>query len=107
MNQKEDSLGVEINATLHQIREFKDSVIWNDIVTELRTWVDRFEIERKSIVDDAASTNPSTASVLLHIGDLNGRNKAIEYILAIPDVFESIIEARIEDEQKSLDMEEN
>lgn len=85
---------IKINATKDQIEDFKDSVLWNDIVTELTTWKQGFNSEMLSIVDDASNTNPSTASVLLHMGDLNGRQKAVDYILSLPDVFLQILEDR-------------
>ena len=49
-----------------------------------------------SVVDDAADSNPSTASVLLHMGDLNGRQKAVDYMLSLPDIFLQLLEAKKE-----------
>jgi len=85
---------VEICATKDQIEDFKVSVLWKDIVTELLAWKEGFTREMQSIVDDAARDNPSTASVLLHMGDLNGRQKAVNYFLTLPDVFLGILESR-------------
>jgi len=85
---------MEIKATKAQVEEFKDSFLWLDMVNELENWKQGFEDELKSIVDDAASNNPSTASVLLHMGDLNGRIKAVNYMLSIPDVFLSLMEEK-------------
>jgi len=87
---------VQINATLDQIAELKESIIWNDIVRELTAWKVGFEGEMSSIVDDAEKTNPSTASVLLHMGDLNGRQKAVDYVLNILDVFTDLKNEEIE-----------
>lgn len=81
---------ITINATKDQIEELKGSVIWDDIVRELESWKHGFTLEMQSIVDDAADTNPSTASVLLHMGDLNGRVKAVDYVIGILDTFLSI-----------------
>jgi hypothetical protein len=89
-----DSL--EIRATKDSIIDFMQSVLWMDICQELNSWRRGFEMERGSIVDDAAENNPSTASVLLHLGDLNGRIKAVDYMLSIPEVFLSIIESKEE-----------
>lgn len=83
---------VIVNATKDQIEEFKESVLWHDIVNELAVWKQGFNDEMMSIVDNAAETNPSTASVLLHMGDLNGRQKAVDYLLSLPDVFLQILE---------------
>jgi hypothetical protein len=78
---------IVINATKDQIEELKESVIWADIVRELGAWTEGFNREMSSIVDDSVSTNPSSASVLMHLGDLNGRQKAVQYMLSILDTF--------------------
>jgi hypothetical protein len=83
---------IEIKSTREAMEEFKGSLIWADIVDELTEWKESFSREQDSIVDDAADNNPSTASVLLHMGDLNGRKKAIDYVLNILDMFLSILE---------------
>ncbi len=83
---------IKIYSTRDQINEFKESLLWKDIVRELNAWKEGFNREMLSIVDNAADSNPSTASVLLHMGDLNGRQKAVDYMLTIPDVFLSILE---------------
>jgi len=85
---------INIRATKDQILDLKESVLWADIVNELAIWKQGFNDEMMSIVDNAADTNPSTASVLLHMGDLNGRQKAVDYLLSLPDVFLQILEDR-------------
>ena len=91
---------INIGATRGQIETFKESILWNDIVNELRAWQTGFDLEMKSIVDDAADSNPSTASVLLHMGDLNGRSKAIDYVISILDVFLEILAVDKEEEDE-------
>ena len=86
--------GIKVNATRDSILEFKESVLWNDIVNELKDWQEGFNLEMMSIVDDAESKNPSTASVLLHMGDLNGRQKAVDYMLNMLDVFLDILDTQ-------------
>lgn len=83
---------ITINATKDQILEFKESILWKDIVNELESWLLGFKQEQDAIVDDAAANNPSTAAVLLHLGDINGRQKAVNYMIGILDVFLSIKE---------------
>lgn len=92
---------MQIYATRDQIEDLKNSVLWNDIVSELETWKEGFGLEQDMIVDNAADTNPSTASVLMHLGDLNGRRKAVDYMLSILDVFLDIIE--MQEEEKLSD----
>ena len=90
---------ISIRTSREAIEEFKESILWTDIVEELMAWKEGFNGEMLSIVDDAAGTNPSTASVLLHMGDLNGRQKAVDYFLSLPDVFLSLIENKKEDKK--------
>jgi hypothetical protein len=91
---------VRLRTTRDEIERFKESVLWADICEELNSWKIGFEMEMKSIVDDAASTNPSTASVLMHMGDINGRGKAVDYMLNILDVFLSILEDNKDDSRR-------
>ena len=79
--------GIQVRVSKEAIKEFKESILWADIVEELKSWKEGFNREMLSIVDAAESENPSTASVLLHMGDLNGRQKAVDYFLSLPDVF--------------------
>lgn len=94
---------LKVNASRDQIEELKESVIWSDITRELRSWKRGFKAEMSNIVNDAEDSNPSTASVLLHMGDLNGRQKAVDYMLSILDVFLDIIETQKEDKEKETD----
>lgn len=88
---------VKVSVTIGDLEEFKQSLIWRDMKRELLSWKKGFEREMKSMVDRIASDNPTTAVVLTHLGDINGRTKAVDYMLSLPDVFISILEA----EQKS------
>lgn len=90
--------GIKINSSRDQIDDFRKSILWSDITRELKSWKKGFNAEMLNIVDDAENGNSSTASVLLHMGDLNGRQKAVDYMLSILDVFTDIIETQKEDE---------
>ena len=92
---------MKVNATREAIEDFKESILWNDISREIKAWKKGFNIEMLNIVDDAASENPSTAQVLLHMGDLNGRQKAVDYFLSILDVFLDTIEIQKEDDKET------
>ena len=93
---------IKINATLDQIEGLKESIIWKDIVRELRNWKKGFNMEMMSIVDNAESNNPSTASVLMHMGDLNGRQKAVDYFISILDVFTDLKKEEIESKKTEV-----
>ena len=95
---------IDINATKDQIEEFRSSILWSDIVRELEGWKEGFNGEMMSIVDDSVDNNPSTATVLLHMGDLNGRQKTADYVISILDVFLSILETK-ETEEEEIDEE--
>lgn len=92
---------MKVNTTYDQLTEFKESILWNDFKRELKSWQKGFNQEMYSIVDDAADNNPSTASFLLHMGDLNGRQKAIDYVLMLPDIFLQILEDQRNDPERS------
>ena len=89
--------GIQVRVSKEAIEEFKESILWADIVEELKSWKEGFNREMQSIVDDAEGNNPSTAAVLMHMGDLNGRLKAVDYFLSIPDVFLDILSTMKED----------
>lgn len=93
---------IEVNATRDQLEDFKESVLWADIVRELEAWQRGFNEEMMSIVDEAAGNNPSTAAVLLHMGDLNGRQKAVDSFLSIPDVFLQYIEEKAKQQDNNI-----
>ena len=92
---------VSINATRDQIEDFKSSVLWSDIVRELESWKESFNAEMMSVVDDSADANPSTASVLLHMGDISGRVNAVNYMISMLDVFLSILETKETEEKET------
>lgn len=96
---------ITVNSTKDQLEEFKKSVLWNDIVTELLSWKEGFNREMASLVDDTVGTNESTASILMHIGDLNGRQKAVDYMIGLPDVLLSVLEGRKKRQPKSEETE--
>jgi hypothetical protein len=85
---------MELRTTKDQINEFKESILWADMIVELNKWKEAFRMEQESIVEVAAENNSSTASVLLHMGDINGRIKAVDFILDLPDLLLSFLEVK-------------
>jgi hypothetical protein len=83
---------VTVYATKDQIEEFLSSMLWKDIRRELLMWKREFVNELTNLTDEAKDSNPSTASVMLHIGDINGRTNAVDYLLSLPNVFLQILE---------------
>ena len=95
-----DDREITVRATRNQIEDIKESLFWKDLEIELGAWKKGFEIEMGSIVQEAETENPSTASVLLHMGDINGRAKAVDYLLSIPDIFLQILEEQKDDNRR-------
>ena len=83
---------IRVRVTKGDIEEFANSILWKDIRRELISWKGGFEAERASVVERAATENPSTDALLLHLGDINGRIKAVDYMLGIPEIFIGVLE---------------
>lgn len=90
----------KLNTTKGEIERFKSSVLWADIRRELKAWSHGFNLEMSSIVDDAAHKNESTAAVLMHLGDLNGRQKAVAYFLSMLDIFAEDLQEKADDAKR-------
>jgi len=88
---------ITVRATKDQITDFMESLLWKDIKNELVAWKKGFQIEMLGIVEDSTESNPSTATVLMHIGDINGRMKAVDYLLSLPNIFLQILEDQKDD----------
>lgn len=95
-----DDREITVRATRNQIEDIKESLFWKDLEIELGAWKKGFEIEMGLIVQEAETENSSTASVLLHMGDINGRSKAVDYLLSIPDIFLQILEEQKDDNRR-------
>lgn len=80
-----------IRATRTSIEEFKESMLWLDIQDELVELSRRATIEYDLVgeprIDDTGhKIVPNTSETLIHLGDIKGRRKAIQYFLSIPDL---------------------
>ena len=86
-----------IRSTKSQIEEFKKSFIWKDIVDELDTLTKNAQLEYDIVgephIDDAGyKIVPNSSETLIHLGDIKGRRKAVNYFLNIPDILLQILE---------------
>ncbi len=93
----------KINSTRDQLKDFIESVLWDDIKNELLMWREGFQNELNGIIEEASTSSPSTVQFLIHLGDLNGRLKAVDYFLSLPSVLLDILEAQ--KKEKKLDLE--
>lgn len=96
-----DDKQMVVRSTKGDIERFMDSILWKDMKRELGVWKKGFRFENENIVDDAVETNPSTASVLMHIGDINGRVKTVDYLLSLPTIFLQILEDQKDDNRRN------
>lgn len=93
---------IEVKSTKGQLKELKESMFWLDVQTELQRLRNELNKEydlvgEPKIEFDGAQklkVYPSTAETLIHLGDIKGRKKAIDYFLALPDIFLSLLESK-------------
>lgn len=93
---------MEVRSTIKDIEEFTKSFIWKDIVDELRNLQLRSQLEydlvgEPKIEDNGTKVFPSTAETLIHLGEVKGRRKAVEYFLSIPDILIGLVEEQKND----------
>jgi len=91
-----------IRSSKNQIEAFKASYVWLDIVDELNELLRRTTLEydlvgEYHLDDDGGKVIPTTAETLIHLGDIKGRKKAINYFRSLPDILTQMAE----DKQKS------
>lgn len=89
-----DEMEVKIRATKSQIEEFKDSVLWEDIIEEMNRWKEMFQRDYDGIANDCVSGEITGSTALVRLGDIHGRGKAIDYFISIPEVFIQILEEK-------------
>ena len=95
-----------LRATKNQLEEFKESMIWLDIKDELNELAKRAQLEYdlvgESHTDDAGNViTPNSSEALIHLGDIKGRRKAVNYFLSIPDIFIQVLEDNKDDNKRS------
>jgi hypothetical protein len=86
-----------IKSTKSEVEAFKDSMVWLDIVEELTDLNRRAQLEYDLVgeirVDEEGNKIvPNSSETLIHLGDIKGRRKAVEYFLNIPDLLLQILE---------------
>lgn len=91
-----------IRSSKSEVEEFKDSFVWLDIKDELNDLAERARIEYdilgESHVDDSGNdVTPNSAKVLIDLGHIKGRRKAVSYFLNIPDILLQILEDKKND----------
>jgi hypothetical protein len=95
-----------IRTTVDEIESFKGSTLWIDIQDELIDLAQRAQLEYdivgESHSDDAGyKVIPNSSEALIHLGDIKGRRKAVNYFLNILDIFLQILEDKKNDSKRS------
>ena len=95
----------ELRSTKSQIEEFKTSFIWADIVDELNELARLAQLEydivgEPHIDDEGFKIVPNSSETLIHLGDIKGRRKAVNYFLNIPDIFLQTLEDKKDDTRR-------
>lgn len=88
-----------IRSTKSEIEAFKKSTIWMDMVHEIDSICDLAQAEYDIVgervpLDDGGESVPTTAEVLIHLGDIKGRRKASQYFLSLPEILLNILEMK-------------
>lgn len=91
-----------LRATKSQIEEFKESLLWLDIKDELSRLAKNAQLEydlvgEPHVDDEGFKIIPNSSETLIHLGDIKGRRKAVNYFLSIPDIFLQILEDKDND----------
>jgi hypothetical protein len=94
-----DAKDVLIRATKEQILEFKESILWKDMKREMAIWRRQFERETLNVIDDMIEGEKESLSCMAHLASIHGRGRAIDFMIALPDTFLSILQMQKEDKQ--------
>jgi len=95
-----DRMEVVVNATRNQIEDFVDSLLWKDIKRELKIWQRASVDEYSQVIGNIISGDSDIENSDMHLGSLYGREKTIDFLLSIPEMFLQILEdKKLEEEQ--------
>ena len=96
----------KLRSSKSEIEEFKNSFLWLDIVDELVELSKKAQLEYDLVgehhINDAGyKVVPNSSETLIHLGDIKGRRKAVDYFLSIPDIFLQILEGEKDDSRRN------
>ena len=98
-------MNIIVKSTKGHLEDILESMFWADVKDELNRLKselnNEYDLVGEPIVEiidgQKVKTYPSTAEALIHLGDIKGRKKAIEYFLSLPDIFLTILEDKVDD----------
>ena len=90
-----------ILSTKEQLKEFTNSFIWKDMVNELNKLAELAKLEydlvgEPHVDDEGYKVIPNTSETLIHLGEIKGRRKAVNYFLELPNILMNILEDQVE-----------
>ena len=90
-----------ILSTKEQLKEFTNSFIWKDMVNELNKLAELAKLEydivgEPRVDDEGYKVIPNTSETLIHLGEIKGRRKAVNYFLELPNILMNILEDQVE-----------
>jgi len=96
---------ITVRATKVQLEEFKKSFIWKDMIDEINKLSKSAQVEydlvgEPHIDDEGFKLIPNSSETLIHLGDIKGRRKAVNYFLSIPDILIQILEDQENDDRR-------
>lgn len=94
-----------VRSTKAQLKEFSKSFIWADIVDHLKELRRLAQLEYKLVGephknDEGFMIIPNTSETLIHLGDIKGRKKAVDYFLSILDIIAQDVEIQKAEDKK-------
>ena len=69
-----------MRSTAEELRTFKESHVWLDILDELTQCIEVYKQELLDIPTGISANNPTTAVVLTHMGCMDGLIKGLAYV---------------------------
>lgn len=98
--------GNKLRSSKSEVEAFKESFIWLDIVDELKELFRRSQLEYDLVgephIDDAGhKVVPNSSETLIHLGEIKGRRKAVNYFLEIPNILLQILEGEKDDSRRN------
>lgn len=85
---------VKVRATEGQIEEFKGSILWDDIKCELEQWKSIAKDEYSQVIGNVISGKSDIENSDMHLGSIYGRERTIDYLLSIPDIFIQVLKEK-------------
>ena len=98
---------ITILSTKSHVKEILESFFWKDVRNELKRLSkelsDEYDLvgepEVSWIEGQKVKRYPTTSETLIHLGDIKGRRKAINYFLSLPQIFLDILEDQKNDDK--------